>query len=81
MRYYQLRGAETFVTTDTKLDVLVAIQDDAKLLQELKSVLKRATNWKRYQSKVTTQTQNQYLGYLTDPSFHFFCHMKIMTGR
>ena len=29
----------------------------------------QTVNWKKYQSKVSTQEQNQYLDYLTGPSF------------
>ena len=44
-------------------------QDNAKLLQQLTSPLKQIINWNEYQSKATTQSQNQYLGYLIDRSF------------
>ena len=35
-------------------------------LQELKLGFERTISWKKYQSKVTTQAQNQYLDYLKD---------------
>ena len=44
--------------TITKLYVPIVIlstQDNAKLLQQLKSRFKRTTNWSKYQSKVTIQ--------------------------
>ena len=66
------KGAETFVITDTKLYVLVvtlSVNDNAKLLQQLKSGFKRTINWNNYQSKVTIERQSQYLDYLIDPSF------------
>ena len=44
-------------------------QDNAKLLQQLKSGFKRATDWKKYQPKVSTERQKQYLDFLIDPSF------------
>ena len=44
-------------------------QDNGKLLQQLTSPLKQIINWNKYQSKATTQTRNQYLGYLIDRSF------------
>ena len=46
----------TFAVTDTKLYILVATswtQDDAKLLQQLKSGFKRTIYFNKYQSKVT----------------------------
>ena len=61
-----------FAITDTKLHfpiVSLPTQDNAKLLQDLKSGFKRTINWKKYQSKVTMHEQNRYLDYLIDPSF------------
>ena len=48
----------TFTITDTKLYVPVVTlptQDNAKLLQQLKSGFKRTINWNKYQSKGTVQ--------------------------
>ena len=59
-----------FAITEAKLHfpvVTVLTKDNAKLLQQLKSGFKRTINWNKYQSKL--QEQNQYLGYLIDPSF------------
>ena len=44
-------------------------QDNAKLLEQLKSGFKRTIKWNKYQCKIKTQAQNQYLSYLNDPSF------------
>ena len=47
--------------TDTKLYVPVVTlptQDNAKLLQQLKSGFKRTINWNKYQSKGTVQQKN-----------------------
>ena len=62
----------TFSITDTKLYVPVvalSTQDSAKLLEQLKSGFKRTVNWHKYQIKVSTERQNQYLNFLIDPSF------------
>ena len=60
----------TFRITDTKLYVAtLSTQDDAKLLQQLKSGFKRTTNWNKYQSKAIVQEQNRHLDYLIDSSF------------
>ena len=64
--------ATTFAITDTKFYVLVvtpSTQDNAKLLQQLKSGFKRTINWNKFQSKVTKEAPNRYLDYLIDPSF------------
>ena len=44
-------------------------QDDAKLLQQLKSGFKRTINWNKYQSRAILQEQNRHLDYLIDSSF------------
>ena len=62
----------TFAITDTKLYIPVvtlSTQDNSRLLQQLKSGLKRTINWNNYQSKVIIQTPKLYLDYLIDPSF------------
>ena len=54
----------TFTITDTKLYLpleILSTQDNAKLLQQLKSGFKRTINWSKCQSKVTVQEWNQYL--------------------
>ena len=64
--------ATTFAIADTKLDVPVvtlSIQDNAKLLEPLKSGFKKTINWKKYQPKVSSERQNHYLDFLIDPSF------------
>ena len=65
-------GAGKFAITETKLYVLVvtlSIQDNAKLLQQLKSGFKRIINWNKYESNLKTFAQNRYLNYLINRSF------------
>ena len=62
----------TFTIIDTKLYVPIvtsSTQDNAKLLEQLKSCFKRTTNWNKYDSKSTVDQQNQYLDFLINPSF------------
>ena len=57
-------GAGRFAITDTKLYVPVvtlSTQDNAKLLQQLKSGFKRKINWDKYQSNPKTYAKNRYL--------------------
>ena len=65
---------KTFAIPDTKLYVPVvtlSTQDNAKLLQQLKSGFKRTINWKQYHSKTEPlNAPNPYLDFLIDPSFH-----------
>ena len=65
-------GLGKFKITETKLYVPVvtlSTQDNAKLLQQLKSGFKRTINWNKYESSVKTFAQNRYLNYLINPSF------------
>ena len=65
-------GETKFKITDTKLYVPVvtlSTQDNAKLLQQLKSGFKTIINWNKYQSTPKTYAQNRYLNHLVDPNF------------
>ena len=57
-------GETKFKKKDTKLYVPVVtllVQDNAKLLQQLKSGFSVKINWNKYQAKVSTEGGNQYL--------------------
>ena len=65
-------GEAKFAITETKLYVPVvtlSTQDNAKLLQQLKSGFKRIINWNKYESNMKTFAQNRYLNHLINPSF------------
>ena len=65
-------GEKKLKIIDTKLYVPVvtlSTQNNAKVLEQLKSGLKRTINWNKYQTKVSAEGQNQYLHFLIDPSF------------
>ena len=65
-------GETKFKITETKLYVPVvtlSTQDNAKLLQQLKSGFKRTINWNKYESNIKTFAQNRYLNHLINPSF------------
>ena len=49
--------------------VTLSTQDNANLLQQLKSGFKKTINWNKYQSKVSQERQNQDLDFLISPSF------------
>ena len=62
----------TIAITDTKLYVPVITlsqQDNAKLLQQLKSGFKRVINWNKYLSKPELLVRNPSLNHLLEPSF------------
>ena len=65
-------GAEKVKITETKPYVPVVTlptQDNAKLLQQLKSGFKRTINWNKYELSSKTYPQNRYLNHLINPSF------------
>ena len=65
--------ATTFAISSSKFYIPVAnlsTQDNANVLQQLKSGFKCTITWNKYQSKTATQNApNQYLDYLIDASF------------
>ena len=61
----------TFTIIDTKLYVPVvalSVQDNAKLLEQLKSGFKRTITCNKYEPRVTLEQQNRYLDFLINPS-------------
>ena len=69
---FNATGAGTLAITNTKLYVppeTLLTEDNAKPLLQLKSAFIDTINLSKYQSKITTYEQNQYLDYLIDPSF------------
>ena len=50
--------------------VTLLIEDNAKLLQQLRSEFKRTINWNKCQSKNPTEAQNRYIDFLISSSFH-----------
>ena len=65
-------GETKFKITETKLYVPVVTlttQDNAKLLQQLKSCFKGTVNWNKYESNIKKFLQNRYLNPLINPRF------------
>ena len=87
-------GETKFEITNRKLyDLVVTLstQDNAKLLQQLKSGFKTTINWNKHQRKKSREGVNQYLDFLIDPSvqgvntlfvlsFENECDRKVHTG-
>ena len=75
-------GAGTFEITDTKLYVPVvtlSIQENTKLLQQLKSDFERLINWNKYLSKPESFRRNVNLNYLVEPSFEGINRLFVLT--
>ena len=47
--------------TSSMTDTRPSTQDNTKLFEQLKSAFERTVNWNKYQSKIPTERQNQYL--------------------
>ena len=65
-------GETKFAITEIKLYVPIvtlSTQDNAKLLQQLKSGFKKTINWSKYESSIKTFAQHRYLNHLINPSF------------
>ena len=63
---------ETFQINNDKLYIPVftlSINDNIKFLENVKQGFKRTIFWNRYRSEITTQTKNNNLDYLIDPTF------------
>ena len=72
LSYFFWKWRKKLKIIDTKLYVPVvtlSTQNNVKLLEQLKSGLKRTINLNKYQTKVSGKGQNQYLDFLIDPSF------------
>ena len=65
-------GAGLLAITNTKHyvpAVILSTQNNVKMLCHLKLGFKWTTNWNRHQSKLSIETQKQYLHYLFNSSF------------
>ena len=81
---YEIANPEnaTFQITDTKLYVPVVTlskENDAKLLEQLKSGFKRTIKWNKYRSQMTIRPQNNNLNYLIDPTFLSFNRLFVLS--
>ena len=72
--------------TSTKIFVPVvtlSINGNIKFLENTKQGFKRTISWSKYKSEVTTQTKNNNLNYLIDPTLRsiniLFFHLKMVT--
>ena len=69
---YKYSTDPTFTITETNLYVPIvtlSIQDNAKLLPQLKSGFKRTISWNKYFAKPELLAQNSNLNHLIEPSF------------
>ena len=75
-------GAWKIEISDTRLYVAVvtlSTQDNAKLLQQLRSGFKRTTSCSKYQSSIKTYGQDRHLHHLLDPSFEWVNSLLVLS--
>ena len=53
--------------------------NNAKLLQQLKSSFKRTINWNKHRSKMSKEGKNHFLDFLIDPSFQGVNKLSILS--
>ena len=77
-------GAAKFTITETKhylLAVTLLEQDNAKLLQQLKSGFKRLINWNKYESNIKIFAGKRYLNHLINPSFQGVHRLYVLSWK
>ena len=60
-----------FHITDKKIVrsvVILSKENNKKLLEQLKSLFKKTVKWNKYRLQITTQSNNNNLNYLLDPT-------------
>ena len=61
---FQINNAKPYISV-----VTLSINDNIKFLENIKQAFKRLISWNKYKSEKTTQTKNNNLNYLVDPTF------------
>ena len=61
--------------------VTFSINDNVKFLENIKQGFKRTISWNKYRSEITTQTKNNNLDYLIDPTFRNINRLFILSFK
>ena len=59
--------------------VTLSAENDSKLLEQLKTGLKKTIKWNKYRSEMSNQTKNNNLNYLIDPTFTNINRLLVLT--
>ena len=73
-----------FKIRDTKLYEPVfalSTENNKRLLEQLRAGFKRTIKWNKYRSEMTSQTQNNNLNYLIDPTFTKFNRLFMLSSE
>ena len=61
--------------------VTLSINNNIKVLENIKQGFKRAISWNKYRSEITTQSKNNNLDYLTDPTFRNINRLLVLSFK
>ena len=71
---FQINNAKLYVPL-----VFFSINNNMKLLENMKQGLRRTTNWDKYRSEIATKTENNRLYYLIGPTFLIFNRLFVLS--
>ena len=72
----QINNAKLYVPV-----VTLSINDNVKFLENIKQGFKRTIYWNKYRSEIATQTKNNNLDYLIDPTFRNVNRLFVLSLR
>ena len=61
--------------------VTLSINNNIKVLENIKQGFKRAISWNKYRSEITTQSKNNNLDYLIDPTFRNINRLLVLSFK
>ena len=73
---FQINNAKLYVPV-----VALSINDNINFLENIKQGFKRTISWNKCRSEITTQTKNNNLGYLIDPTFRNINRLFVVSFR
>ena len=59
----------------------LSTENNKRLLEQLRAGFKRTIKWNKYRSEMTSQTQNNNLNYLIDPTFTKFNRLFMLSSE
>ena len=59
----------------------MSINDNAKFLERINQGFKRITSWNKCRSEITTQSENNNLNYLIDPTFRNINRLLVLSFK
>ena len=73
---FQMNNAKLYVPV-----VTLSKNDSIKLSENIEQGFKRAISWNKYKSEITTQTKNNNLDYLIDPTFRNINRLLVLSFK